>query len=298
MNYPTRSDSAMAARRSPVTSERALIPLPLTDDSDEREVLAFLAERPAHTVVLGGYIRDNGFESPFNPGAFYACRDERGRMRGVALVGDEMHVEARDDAALRAFANLACKCRAVRTLTGEQMVLARMRRLCSAWGRRPRVIGRRLLFVRSGKMRDFERVSGLRHATHDDLRQLLPVNAAISFASSGVNPLESDLRGFRLRAARGVEQGRTWVLFEEGRLIFKADVSAETVECARVAGLYVNPAVRRRGYGSRCLAHLSAQLLETTGAVSVLADEEDAAARSLLTGAGYKPRGRIDTIAV
>lgn len=296
MNCPTRIDSARAARRSTLGGERALIPLPLTDESDERGVLGFLAERPAHTVVLGGYIRDNGFESPFNPGSFYACCDERERIRGVALVGNEIHVEARDEEALRAFAQLARKCRTARTLTGEQKAVARIKSFLSSWGQQPRVLRRRMLLVRMGPAGDFEPVPGLRQASHADLHQLLPVNAAMSFASSGVNPLESDLRGFRLRAARRVEQGRTWVLIEGGRLIFKADLSAETPECVRIDGLYLNPAQRRKGYGLRCLAHLSAQLLKHAGVVSILADEGDAIASSVLARAGYKPRGRIDTI--
>ena len=66
---------------------------PLTERHDECEVLAFLLERPVHTVVMAGLIRDNGLESPFNRGTFYACRDSAGRLEGVALVGHATFVE-------------------------------------------------------------------------------------------------------------------------------------------------------------------------------------------------------------
>ncbi|MCA1631294.1 MAG: GNAT family N-acetyltransferase [Acidobacteria bacterium] len=48
--------------------------------SDERAALAFLAERPLHTVIMASFIRDNGLKSPLNRGTFYACRDEKGRL--------------------------------------------------------------------------------------------------------------------------------------------------------------------------------------------------------------------------
>src|ERR687889_353021 len=44
------------------------------------EVLAFLAERPLHTIGMAGYIRENGVESPLNRGTFYAARNALGRL--------------------------------------------------------------------------------------------------------------------------------------------------------------------------------------------------------------------------
>src|SRR3712207_6404639 len=103
----------------------SLVPLALTDRDDEREVLAFLAERPVHTVVMNGYIRDNGLESPFNRGTFYACRDAEGLLQGVALIGHAMFVEARTEEALEAFARLAQRHRSTHMLLGEQDVIRR-----------------------------------------------------------------------------------------------------------------------------------------------------------------------------
>ena len=56
-------------------------------DGCEAEVLAFLADRPLHTVSLTGLIEDNGLVSPLNRGAFYGCRNRQGQLEGVALIG-------------------------------------------------------------------------------------------------------------------------------------------------------------------------------------------------------------------
>src|SRR6267378_8368869 len=84
---------------------------PLTVQSlalgQEAEVLAFLAERPIHTVIMASMIRDNGLVSPLNRGTFYSCRDAAGRLEGVALIGHLTMVETRSEEAIELFAKLA-----------------------------------------------------------------------------------------------------------------------------------------------------------------------------------------------
>src|SRR3954451_1302193 len=66
----------------------------LTED-DCVEVIAFLAERPIHTVAMAGLIRDNGIVSEDNRGSFWGCRNSEGRLEGVALIGHATLIEAR-----------------------------------------------------------------------------------------------------------------------------------------------------------------------------------------------------------
>src|SRR5712671_4180731 len=68
------------------------------------EVLAFLAQRPIHTVFMSGLIRDNGLVSVCNRGTFYGCRDREHRLNGVALIGPKTIIEAREQIALEVFA--------------------------------------------------------------------------------------------------------------------------------------------------------------------------------------------------
>ncbi|MDQ2855128.1 MAG: hypothetical protein M3R68_02275, partial [Acidobacteriota bacterium] len=79
-------------------------------NQDLTEVLAFLAERPIHTVCMVGFIRDNGFESQLNRGTFYGCRNSEGRIEGVALIGHTTLIEVRTDRALKEFALVAQVC--------------------------------------------------------------------------------------------------------------------------------------------------------------------------------------------
>src|SRR5437016_3300458 len=94
-------------------------------DEDKTEVLSFLAARPLHTVVMSGFISDNGLESWLNRGTFYACRNDLGELEGVALIGHAMFVEARSDDAHRVFARLAPDVRSTHQAMGTQQTIQR-----------------------------------------------------------------------------------------------------------------------------------------------------------------------------
>ena len=295
MPQPNESKKA-AARTQARRAGPAFLVHPLNERHDEGEVLDFLAERPVHTVVMSGLIRDNGMESPFNRGTFYACRDSEGLLAGVALIGHATFVEARTEGALRAFAELAQKERDAHLILGEQGLIHRFWRHYAPSGQTPRLFCRELLFEQRWPVEACEPVPDLRRATLDDLMLVMPVHAAMAYDESGVNPLDVDMAGFRLRCARRIEGGRVWVLVEDGNLVFKADVASETPECTYVEGVYVEPLSRQRGHGLRCLSHLGRKLLAGSQSVCALVNEQNLAAQSLFLRAGYKLRGYYETI--
>ena len=290
----SKKAAAVAARTREAGS--SCLVHPLTEKSDEIEILAFLSERPVQTVVMAGLIRDNGLESPFNRGTFYACRDSAGRLEGVALVGHATFIEARTEAALSALARLAQKERGAHMILGEQELIRRFWNYYSSAGQTPRLFCRELLFEQRWPVGACEPVEGLRRATLDDLALVMPVHAAMAQEESGVNPLEVDAQGFRLRSARRIEHGRVWVLVREGELIFKADIASETPHCIYIEGVYVEHASRQQGTGFRCLSQLSRALLGRAPSVCALVNEQNLVAQALFLKADYRVRGYYETV--
>ena len=262
----------------------------------EGEVLSFLSARPVHTVVMASFIRDNGMDSPLNRGTFYGCRDEEGRLVGVALIGHATLVETDSDEALAAFARVARECPRTHVMVGESDRIERFWEHYAEDGRSPRLICRELLMEQRWPIQVRDAVPGLRPATPEDLDQVMTVQAQMAFEESGINPMESDPEGFRRRCLRRIEQGRVWVLTEEGRLIFKADIVSETPEVKYVEGVWVAPDQRGRGYGLRCLSQLTRELLSRSGAVTLLVNEKRPEAVAFYRRAGYKLRSQYDTI--
>lgn len=262
----------------------------------EQEALDFLAERPLHTVVMSGHIRDNGLESPFNRGRFHACRNGQGRLEGIALIGHATLVETRTEAALAAFARLAQANPRAHMIMGEEERIERFWKYYAKEGEVPRRVCRELLLELRWPIEALEPVAGLRLATEAELASVMMVQAHMAFMESGVNPLDADPCGFRLRCERRIEQRRVWVWVEDGRLIFKADVISETPTVLYLEGIYVDPHERNRGYGSRCMSQLARNLLTRTGSLCVLVNEQSQRARAFFERAGFKLCSRYDTI--
>jgi predicted GNAT family acetyltransferase len=265
-------------------------------DPDTPEVLRFLAERPLHTVTMSGFIRDNGMESPFNRGTFYGYRDGHGQLEGVALIGHATFLESRCDTALAEFARVAQGVRSAHMIMGEQDIVERFWNFYSPHGQERRMFSHEVLFAQTSPANNFVPVPALRTAGLDDLSLIIPVHAAMACDESGINPLEVDAEGFSRRCARRVRQGRVWIWLEAGRLIFKADVVSDTPEAVYLEGIYVAPAERNRGYGSRCLSQLARNLLQHTSAVVLLANEENRPAHSFFENVGFIRHGLYETI--
>jgi GNAT superfamily N-acetyltransferase len=242
-------------------------------------------------------IRDNGSISPFNRGTFYACRDiATGDLEGVALIGHATLIETRTEDGLAAFAPIARDCERTHVMMGERDKLASFWHYYSEDGEAPRMLCREMMFEQRFPSEGQESVPGLRRATLADLHLVAPVQAEMAFEECGVNPLEKDPEGFRARCARRIEQGRSWVWVEDGRLIFKADIIAETSEVAYLEGVYVNPQERGNGYGLRCMAQLGRTLLARVHSLCLLVNDENQQAATFYRKAGYKLRSYYDTV--
>jgi GNAT superfamily N-acetyltransferase len=260
------------------------------------EALEFLEERPLETFVMNGLIRDNGIESTLNRGAFYGCRNDQGKLEGVALLGHAVFIDAPEEGARRLLAEVARQSRETHMIMGEQETVERFWASYAAAGWSPRLAALQLLLELSALNAAGSPVPNLRRARPNDLAILIPVHAAMARRQSGVNPLSVDPVGFRQRCRRRIEQGRIWVWIERGRLIFKADIISETPHVFYIEGVYVDPEMRRKGYGTRCLTEVCRALLRQTRSICVLVNEAHRDAQSFFERVGFVRRGIQQTI--
>ena len=263
---------------------------------DEAEVLEFLAQRPIHTVAMMSLIHDNGLVSPLNRGTFYGCRDLKGQLEGVALVGHATLMETVSDRALAALAQVAQQCANTHMIMGEKERVADFWGHYAAAGRQQRLACREWLFEFSWPIEARESFAGLRRATPEELDLVMPVQAELAFAESGINPLQVDAEGFRRRCLRRIEQGRTWVVIENGELIFKADVISRTAEVNYLEGIWVREDRRANGSALRFMSDLMRRLLENTKSVCLLVNEANKHAQSFYRKCGFHFRATYETI--
>src|SRR5436309_5590713 len=137
-------------------------------ETETNEVLAFLSERPIHTVCMVGMIRDNGLVSVHNRGTFYGCRNSEGRLEGVALIGHATLIEARTLRAMKEFALVAQTHTRTHMILGEQEKVEQFWNFYADEGQEMRLAGRELFFEIRQAMEIREEAEGLRLATLED----------------------------------------------------------------------------------------------------------------------------------
>ena len=138
--------------------------------------------------------------------------------------------------------------------------------------------------------------TGLRAAELHDLEQLVPVCALAHAEELGIDPLLRDAEGFRWRTRAQIEDARSWLWIEDGVICFKAEASAWTPDAVQIQQVWVDPAVRRRGYGARGMRDLCRLLLQTTPTVTLFVRTDNEPAIRLYETIGMNRVGSYRSI--
>jgi len=265
----------------------------------ETEALNYLAIRPVHTVVMTSFIRDNGIVSPLNRGKFFGYRNSAGTLEGIALIGHTTLIEARTEEALKAMAFVARSSETPIHLIMSSGTLAK-----SFWtylygtAKEPSLTCTELLFEVGFPLQVQKCEYDLRLARFEELEAVAVAQAEVAEIECGVNPMLRDREGFLKRVERRIEQGRIFVVFDGDKLVFKADIIAETETVAYLEGVYVAPEYRGKGVASKCLSHLFLNLLERVQNICLLSNVEFKAAHRSFVKAGMRNTDACTTLFV
>lgn len=268
-------------------------------ENDEQEVLKFLANRPVHTVVMSSFIQDNGIESQDNRGKFYAYRNDQGDLEGVALIGHTTLIETLSNDALKTFAHIARESKTpIHIMMSDGKSTETFWKFYAPDNKQPRLVCTELLFELSFPFQVQNCKWDVRLAKAEELEQIALAHAEVAFIESGVDPMDKDPEGFRKRCLKRIEKQRTFVVFENGKLVFKADIVAETDNVVYLEGIYVSPEYRGQNVGSNCLAKLSIELLNRVEHICLLSNIEFKNAHTSFIKAGFRNTDHCQTIFV
>lgn len=268
-------------------------------ERDRLEVLRFLAERPVHTVVMTSFINDNGMENELNRGKFFGYRGEKGELEGVALIGHSTLVEARSDDALRALAFTARKTDTpIHLLMSSGNAAEIFWKYFSGGLTQPRLTCTENLFEVSFPFPVQKTDRRLKNADMSHLIAVAEAQAEIAFAECGVDPMLKDREGFLKRVARRIEQKRVFIVTDGDELVFKADIIAETDQVIYLEGIFVGPAYRGQGIGSKCLSALTLELLSRVSNICLLSNVAFESAHRSFERAGFRRSDQCTTLFV
>ncbi len=262
----------------------------------ECEVLRAVSSPSLTNVILAGFIRDNGLVSPFNRGRFYSCRSNQGQLEGVALIGHTLLIEADNEGAIEAFAAVARNEPSTHLLMGEHTLVQRFWKYYADKEQSPRLVCPVEFLKRCEPFEEQHLIAGLRPATRSDLEHVVRAQAAMAHETSDIDPLEKDPSGFRNRYLRRIEKNRVWILMKDGRLVFKADIIADTPQATYIEGVFVSPEERGKGLGRCCVVSLGRIILERTKAIYLFVEKEDSRTKSFYLNLGFSVAGQYDLL--
>jgi hypothetical protein len=268
-------------------------------ESDTPEVLAFLAARPVHTVVMTSWIVDNGICSELNRGKFYGYANDSGTLEGVALIGHSTLVEATSDEALKALAFTARGSETpIHLVWSSGNSTEEFWHFMTGGKKAPRLSCTETLFEVSFPLAVAQCEWQIKNADMSHLEAVAEAQAEVAFIESGIDPMVRDREGFLKRVARRIEQGRVFVALDGDKVVFKADIIAETDNVVYLEGVYVTPEYRGRGIGSKCLAKLTLELLNRAEHVCLMSNVEHTDAHRSFLKAGFRPTDTCVTLFV
>lgn len=268
---------------------------------DEAALRAFLSEDPTANLYLLGALEEHGVTGRHGgpPASFLVERNEAGGIEAIAFVLAEGRLvvpAARHPTAAHAIGRAMRHRFRILGMVGERRAVDA---LWGGYGSDPTRLFRaqRLYRISADDMGPFV-TRELRAATQAELDQVVEAAGRMHEEDLGVDPRTFDPEGFRRRCADRITRGRTFVLLQEGRLAFKADVGTRCAGGAQIEGVYTAPEFRRRGLATLAMGQLCRTLLSGLPRVTLHVDEANHAAITLYKKVGFVSSSPFRLVAV
>lgn len=131
-------------------------------------------------------------------------------------------------------------------------------------------------------------IDGLRKARDDDAADLAAFSSRMMLEDLGFDPAIHNPRGHVTAVLERIREGRTWVVEQDGVLVFKIDLGSTCSEGAMVGGTYVVPRLRQRGVCGRAMRGVLLDLLDRHPCVTLHLNEANTAAVGCYERAGFR----------
>ncbi len=270
---------------------------PLTRE-DRDEALELCARDVAANVFVAARIEEAGLGSR---GENLLGYREDGRLRSICWASaNVVPVETTPESRI-AFADRVRRWRrrSASVLGPREAVLDLWSHLETEWGR-PRA-----LRDRQPLMGTLTRPSALGVALDDRVRParaeeidlVLPAAAHMFTAEIGYPPFTGSGRIYRDMLLTLIERGRTYVVVEDGEVVFKADVGSVALGCAQVQGVWLTPALRGQGLSIGMMAAVVEQVMtDLAPYVTLYVNDFNVAARATYRRIGFADIAEFSTV--
>lgn len=236
---------------------------------------AALAADPVSSCMVSARVEAAGLDPWRLGGELWAADGRSGRstrFQGLCFAGPNLIPLRGNASALRSFADRALRRqRTCSSLVGPaEQVLGLWDELSSEWGPAREVRGDQPLMALDGSPH-VKADPHVRAVRPDELDRYLPAAVAMFIEEVGVDPRSGDGgASYRARVSELIATGRAFARFEDGEVVFKAEIGAMSAGVGQIQGVWVHPARRSGGLGTAGTAAVVNRLVHGLGRTASL----------------------------
>jgi predicted GNAT family acetyltransferase len=274
----------------------------LLDERDLPAMRAVLDENPVAGCMVSARIEAAGCE-PWRLGGEMWGVPERSlrqaRLDGLCYAGPNLVPLTGSAPALQALAERALRRR--RTCSSvvgpAEQVLGMWSRLAGHWGPAREVRSDQPLMAFRGEPHHAPD-QAVRAVRLEELDTYLPAAVAMFREEVGVDPCAVDGgAGYRAKVADLIGSGRAFARFEQGEVVFKAEIGALSARVGQIQGVWVHPSWRGRGLGAAGTASVARTLVVDMGrTASLYVNAFNPAAMAAYRRVGFRQVGCYATV--
>ena len=137
----------------------------------------------------------------------------------------------------------------------------------------------------------------VRRVRPEELDAYLPAAVAMFIEEVGIDPRAGDSgASYRRRVASLIATGRAWARFENGEVVFKAEVGSQSSTVGQIQGVWVSPAMRDAGLGSAGTAAVAVAVAATGRLPSLYVNSFNVRARAAYARVGFRQVATFSTV--
>lgn len=273
----------------------------LLDDRDQPAVHAVFSADPVSSCMVSARVELVGLDPWRLGGELWGTesRTRLGGLQGLCFSGPNLIPLRGNAAALRLFAERALgRARICSSLVGPaEQVLGLWDELSGQWGPARDVRqDQPLLALDHSPTTPADPL--VRPVRPEELEQYLPAAIAMFTEEVGVDPRTGGGEAnYRARVSELIARGRAFARFDNGDVVFKAEIGALSKRVGQIQGVWVHPDHRGRGLGAAGTAAVAARLVHGMGrTASLYVNSYNAPALAVYRKVGFRQVGRYATV--
>lgn len=278
------------------TRRAKYVPARQLANRDLGQVLRVLDADPVASCMVAARLQEFGLDSSrCGQGELWS---RGGPSESLCFSGANLVPLRGDHDALRAFADRALRWpRIASSVVGRrELALPLWEMLAGHWGPARELRGEQplLALVQPPLVTPDPNV---RRVRPDELDRYLCAAIAMFIEEVGVDPRAGDGgRGYRRRIQSLIESGRAWARFEDGEVVFKAEVGSLSRRTGQIQGVWVHPEHRGTGLGTVGTAAIANAVVASGRTASLYVNDYNEVARRAYGRVGFRQIATFSTV--